>query len=437
MNNSKKLRKKVAFFGHFGMGNFGNESTLRAILCHISRLLPDAELSSITTGPEGTMAIHHIEAVPISETLLKSWKPGNPLTRLIRTFTVGMISEVYRWAKGFMTLWHTDMLIVPGTGLLTDAYGLLSWGPYNLFKWSLIAKLCRCKLLFVSVGAGPIYGRFARWLVKSALSLADFRSYRDRASAQYLESIGFSTTNDRVFPDLAFSLPAAVMEYPLVKTSRRPIIGLGLMSYAGKYSVPNPRNETYLAYLNSLATVVKWLVGQRYDVNLTIGNFWDMPVKQEFRRLLKEQLSEVDERHIIDEPISCVEQLLPQLAAADIVVATRYHSVLLALLNNKPVIALSFHPKCASLMDAMGLSEYSLDMNTLNSNTLIEKILDLEKNAAELKPLIRRKTEEFRQALDEQYKLVFRDILGHKEGNRGRTETHESSNPNREITVSQ
>ena len=98
------------------------------------------------------------------------------------------------------------MLIVPGTGLLTDAYGLFGWGPYSLFKWSLLAKACRCKLLFVSVGAGPIYGALGRWFVKSALSLADFRSYRDDSTKQYLKSIGFHSDNDRVCPDLVFSL---------------------------------------------------------------------------------------------------------------------------------------------------------------------------------------------------------------------------------------
>src|SRR5207245_1493100 len=137
--------------------------------------------------------------------------------------------------------------------------------------------------------------------------------------------------------------------------------------------------------------------------------FFYKTVKHEFRRLLKEQVSEADEEHIIDEPISCVEHLLIQLAATDIVVATRYHTVLLALLNNKPVVALSFHPKCASLMDAMGLSQYCLDINTLDSNILIEKIRDLQKNASQLKPLIRLKTEEFRKALDEQYELIFNE----------------------------
>jgi polysaccharide pyruvyl transferase WcaK-like protein/chemotaxis methyl-accepting protein methylase len=410
MKNYKKLPRRIAFFGHFGMGNFGNESTLRAILYHVRRFLPDARLSCIATGPEDTTAIHNIKAIPISEKLFKSWKPRNPLVRLVRRFSVGVMSEIYRWAKTIRILRQTDMLIVPGTGLLTDAYGLLDWGPYNLFRWSLSAKLCRCKLLFVSVGAGPIYGVFGRWLVKSALSLADFRSYRDISSAQYLKSIGFSTRNDRVYPDLAFSLPDAVITDHAAMHDGKPVIGLGLMSYAGKYSVPNPRSETYLSYLNSLTGVVKWLVRQQYDVNLTIGNFFDMPVKHEFRRMLQEQLSEAEEEYIIDEPISCVEHLLRELAATDIVVATRYHTVLLALLNNKPVVALSFHPKCASLMDAMGLSEYCLDIHTLNSDCLIEKIRDLEKNASNLKPLIRDKTEEFRKALDEQYDLIFNGL---------------------------
>ena len=53
----------------------------------------------------------------------------------------------------------TDMLIIPGTGLLTDAYGLSAWGPYNVFKWSLVAKFRGCKVLFVSVGVGPLTAR--------------------------------------------------------------------------------------------------------------------------------------------------------------------------------------------------------------------------------------------------------------------------------------
>ena len=299
------------------------------------------------------------------------------------------------------------MLIIPGTGLLTDAYGLVSWGPYNMFKWSLVAKACHCKVLFVSVGAGPIYGALGRFFVKSALCLADFRSYRDKSTMQYLKGIGLRADNDRIYPDLVFSLPGAAIPNQDTKKSRRPVVGLGLMEYAGKYSVSRPSTGVYVAYLENLVKVVRWLLAHEYDVRLLSGDVGDMRVRQEFRALLRERLSVRDEGHIIDEPIVSVENLLSQIAATDIVVATRFHNVVLALLCNKPVISISFHHKCESLMSAMGLSGYCLDINELKADRLIEKLCDLEKNSSKLKPLIREKIGEFRKELDEQYKFIF------------------------------
>jgi polysaccharide pyruvyl transferase WcaK-like protein len=403
-------RKKIAFFGHFDSNNFGNESTLRAILYHLRCFQPDAEVTCICTGPEVTAATHHIEAIPLAETFVKSWVPRNPVIRVLRKVCIGLPSEPYRWIKGLIRLRRTDMLIVPGTGLLTDAYGLLSWGPYNLLKWSLIAKVCRCKLLFVSVGAGPIYGTLGRCFVKLVLSLAAFRSYRDNSTMQYLDGIGFRAGNDRVYPDLVFSLPEAMIPHQHANRSCRSVVGLGVMAYPGKYSVSKPSDATYLAYLESLVTTVRWLLAHEYDVRLLSGDLEDMHAWQAFRDLLRGRLSVCDQGHVIDEPICSVEDLLAQIVATDIVVATRFHNVLLALLCNKPVISISFHHKCESLMSAMGLSEYCLDINDLKADRLIEKFCDLQTNADRMKPQIREKAKEFREALDEQYKYIFTNL---------------------------
>jgi polysaccharide pyruvyl transferase WcaK-like protein len=409
MKDLEKRRKKIAFFGHFDSSNFGNESTLQAILYNLRRYQPDAEVICISTGHEATVATHQIEAIPISETFV-TWFPRNQLLRVVRNVFIGIPSELNRWVRGLMRLRHTDMLIIPGTGLLSDAYGLrVGWGPYNVFKWSLMAKVCRCKLLFVSVGAGPIYGALGRCFVKSALSLADFRSYRDNSTMQYLKGIGFRSDNDRVYPDLVFSLPETVIPHQDPKKSDRTVVGLGLMQDAGKYSTPRPSNEIYLTYSENLVSLMRWLLARENDVRLLIGDLVDVPTRQEFRGLLSKGLSVCDEGHIIDEPVLSVEGLLSQIAATDIVVATRFHNVLLALLCEKPVISISFHHKCESLMSAMGLSAYSLDINALKAGMLIEKFCDLEANAAKLKPLIREKVIEYRKALDDQYKFIFKE----------------------------
>jgi len=403
------IQKKFCFFGHFGSDNFGNESTLQAILYHLRQVFPDAKFACICSRPETLAATQNIQAFPISGMVVKAWTRRGRVVALLRKVLVGVPSELYRWLIAFNTLRGACVLIIPGTGLLTDAYGVFGWGPwpYNLFKWSLIAKLRGCGILFISVGVGPIYSTLGRCFVKAALSMADFRSYRDEASMAYLKDIGFRTNSDRLYPDLVFSLPEILIPHDGEKRRGRPVVGLGVMSYAGKYSIENPSDVIYRDYLDNLVIFARWLLVHDYDIRLIIGEVSDRDVSEEFKSLLRASLGAYDGERIIDQPALSVEQLLPQIAATDIVVATRFHNVLLALVLNKPVISVSFHHKCASLMSEMGLSRYCHDINHMNADRLIEQFQDLKRNAERLKPLIRQRVEQSRKALDEQYSLIF------------------------------
>jgi polysaccharide pyruvyl transferase WcaK-like protein len=405
--NRKCLR--ISFFGHFGTLNLGNESTLQAILCHFRHLLPGARVTCICTEPEAVAAAYHIEAIPIRRNVVGPWKMHGLVTRWLRKLIVGIPMELYRWFEAYRRTENTDMLIIPGTGLLTDAYGLLNWGPYDLFKWSLISKLRGCKILFLSVGAGPVHSALGKFFVKFALSLASFRSYRDEASMKYLRAIGVPTDGDRVYPDLVFSLARSLIPDQTVKRGTQHLVGLGLMLYAGKYSVKSPTTATNTAYLDNLVVFANRLLLQGYDIRLLIGDACDdQQITREFKSLLRTQVAAYDDDRIVDEPAHSTEQLLSQIAETDVVVATRFHNVLLALLLNKPVIAISFHHKCAALMEQMGLSEYCHDINHMNSDRLIEQFQELERNAEKLKPLIRENVEQARKALDEQYNLIFK-----------------------------
>jgi polysaccharide pyruvyl transferase WcaK-like protein len=396
--------KRVAFFGHFDGTNFGNESTFQAILYRLRSLEPGIEITCISDGHEAAAENYGIEAIPLSYIKSRS-RGGSVLVKAIR----GLPSEFYGWVKGFIALSRTHMLIVPGTGLLTDAYGLRGWGPYNSFKWSILAKLRGCKLLYVSVGAGPFYSRLGRFLVKSALSLADFRSYRDNSTKHALENIGFRADNDSIYPDLAFSLPNSMLMHSDTEDNKRPVVGIGVMIYAEKYSVADPTPETQQTYLDILAKFTTWLIDQDNDVRLLVGDLADLDAKQKFTDILSAALPESDSSHVIDEPIHSVENLLSQISKTDIVVATRFHNVLLALLCNKPVVAISFHHKCESLMAAMGLSDYCLDIHSLKIEVLIEKFNELRANAHKWRPIIKENAERFRHELDKQYEIIFGD----------------------------
>lgn len=398
---------KVSFFGHFGSSNSGNESTLLAILARLRALSPESEFSCICTNPDAVVARDGIEAVPITTRDARIWDRDVSLGRRMLTTFVGVGAELGQYARAFRKLKGTDMLIVPGTGLVTDALGIYDWGPYNLFKWALMAKFRRSKVLFVSIGAGPLDGAVGRFLAKAALSLADYRSYRDKASRDYLSEIGFRTTGDSVYPDLVFSLPEEFLSsYHARSDGTRRIVGLGLMTYPGKYSAADPRPETYSAYLESLGDFAAWLLEHDYNIRLLLGDS-DTIVIDNFRSVVRARLGSYDEGRIIDHPIASVQDVLSELAATDIVVATRFHNVLLALLLNKPVVAISFHHKCSSLMRQMKLSEYCHEIHGMDVDRLIDQFSKLEQNRQAVKSAIGDGVEEARMALDEQYDFLF------------------------------
>lgn len=391
----------IAFFGHFNSTNFGNECSLQAALYNIRRIYPNSRFICITDDHENAAKADDIEAIPVDRSFFNTWIAKTSLGRFACKAILGPAAELRRWISGFTALRRAQMLIIPGTGLLTDVFGLKGGGPYSLFRWAVIAKLCGCRLLFLSVGVGPLYSRRGRFFVKSALRLADFRSYREISSRQYLASIGFDASRDPVYPDLAFSLPIPTSPPSKSKTQE---IGLGVMTYAGNYSVPNPSASTDQDYWNKLTQFSRWLISKGYKVRPLIGDTVDAPARDHFVQLLVEDAKQNEKSAIIDEPVTSFESLSAALTTSDFVVATRFHNVLLALLGGKPVIAISFHHKCASLMSAMGMAAYCLDIHGFDSDTLAQTFELLTADAKDIKAQIVQKVHEFRGELDDQYK---------------------------------
>jgi polysaccharide pyruvyl transferase WcaK-like protein len=160
-------------------------------------------------------------------------------------------------------------------------------------------------------------------------------------------------------------------------------------------------------YLKKLVVFGEWLLKHEYDIRLLTGDLGDRQVVEEFKCLLSARIGVYAGYRIVDNPVSSVDELLSELSATDIVVATRFHNILLALVLNKPVISISFHHKCASLMKEMGLSKYCYDIDHMNPGELIEQFQEAERNAATLKSVIGEKVEQSRKVLAEQYAHIF------------------------------
>jgi polysaccharide pyruvyl transferase WcaK-like protein len=426
-------RKRVALFGHFGAGNLGNEATLQAMVYNLRRRLPNVEISCICPQPENMAPEYNISAVPI-RAAFPTWKPsrvsskddrrsrtpsGNVsgterelhrarLRAAFRIFASPFL-EVYRLFNGIDKLRETDLLVMPGTGMLGD-YAITALGlHYDIFRWTAIAKLCGCKVMFVSVGGGPIRHALSRWFVRAALALSDYVSYRDPSSKDYLKAIGVDVRNHAVYPDLAFGLPGTVAPSHQGSCREGAVIGVGVVNYHDRLGRSSDVGRVYREYLERLASFVIRLLQRGYIVRVLVGDFvWDQAVRQDLRRALEERGVKYEGGRIIDEPASSVDELLTQLSSVDVVVSSRFHNLLLALTLGKPVMAIAYHEKFQPLMDAVGLGEYCRHIEHIDVDELIGKIVKLHENASTIRLQIEREIENCGRALDEQYERILK-----------------------------
>jgi polysaccharide pyruvyl transferase WcaK-like protein len=227
--------------------------------------------------------------------------------------------------------------------------------------------------------------------------LAHHRSYRDEASKQYLREIGFNTNHDFVYPDVVFGLSTGGL-VSSVRDGQRRIVGLGIKDYG------STEPEAFREYLNTMAAFVSWLQGQGYTVRLLIGDIhYDSSVIEEFVGVLRSRNIPADAPLLIAEPTMTVEELLRQVGGTEAVISARYHNLVLGLIQNKPVIALSDHAKLDSLVTDFGLAQYLLPLRNLSSDVLIDRFKQLENDMERLRPHLEAELEKYRHALDALY----------------------------------
>jgi polysaccharide pyruvyl transferase WcaK-like protein len=431
---------RIVFYGNFGAGNLGNEVTLQTAIEQTLARLPHAKLLCICTNPDDVRARHGIAAAPsLSRDSGWSWSDldlkqarndsedarpdsrgpagrrprsrrlGSKLARLGRIAFRRAPRELAHWYRMLRVMAGSDVLLIPGTGIVTDSgCGSLGW-PYDMFKLTVLARLCGRRVIFLSVGAGPFRHRLGCWFIRRSLGLAHYRSYRDVDSKRRLEDIGFNTAHDVVYPDLVFGLSRGHLAAKRTGTESPHIVGLGLKDYATP--VDEADAKSYRKYLGVMADFVVWLQVRGHTVRLIIGDAqYDTRVREDLITVLEARGAGAKGPLLLSDPVPSIDELLGQLRETDAVISPRFHNLVLALMLNKPVIALSDLPKVDALLVDLGLGRFCLPLDGLNTEELTGRFVQLQNDADNLKPYIRDVVEKYRHSVDEQYATVYANI---------------------------
>jgi polysaccharide pyruvyl transferase WcaK-like protein len=434
-DSSGPVRKfeKIGLLHHIGGGNLGDDATQAALLQNIRRRWPHAQIFGFSMNPEDTLRRHGIPSYAIRRTtwalgytaavenevtfksktkgLLSQCPPFLKLIKLVNTVAVrtprALLREAAFLRHSFQTLKSFDLLIINGGGQLTEWTG--PWGfLYTIFKWVALARLANVKCVFLNVGAGPLTRPLSKFFARRALSLATYVSFRDEDSRSLAQRIGFAGTS-HVFPDSAYSLAIPTAAVPGgIKRPPKTIVGVSPMPYCDPRIFPEKDQSAYDAYIRKLGRFSSWLVGNECSVALFGSDIGIDPLAvDDLLNALRRGGDTAVSGSVITEQVSSGEELLFKMSRMDYVVTSRFHGVVFAHLLNKPVVAISHHPKVAALMDEMGLAEYCVDIRRFDLNLLTETFSTLVRNHDEIKDRMAQKLVSYRHRLTGQFDDLF------------------------------
>ncbi|MFE2992024.1 polysaccharide pyruvyl transferase family protein [Streptomyces sp. NPDC059262] len=380
---------RIGVFGLLGSGNLGNDGSLEAVLGYLRAEHPDAVVDALCGGPEAVTARFGIPATRLH------WYAGEyrtaSRTGAIAAKGLGKLVDVVRTAAWVR---RHDVVIVPGMGVLEATLPLRPWGfPYSLFLLCASGRLLRTRVALVSVGAAEIGNRPTRALVRWSARLATYRSYRDAHSRDAMRAIGVDTARDKVYSDLAFALPTPEAGAP--SGSPGPVC-VGVMDFHGSNDDRARADEIHRRYLDGMTRFVRTLVEEGRQVRLLTGDTCDAPVVATI-------LDAVDSPLVTAAEPSSLADLMKEMAAADTVVATRYHNLICALKACTPTLALSYAAKSDALMDRMGLGAYCHPAREVDADRLLEQFRALEKRSADLRQTLAERNLAAARQLEDQF----------------------------------
>lgn len=419
MNAPQQKLAKIAILHHTGGGNLGDDAIMDVVIDNIRHRWPDAEIAAFSMNPEDTSRRHGIRAWPIrrhtwdigynstpkeaAQNKKRSWfgTTTNPAIRIPRA----LLQEAAFLLRSRRILRSFDTLIVSGGGQLTERSGPWSF-PYAIFVWVLMARAARVRRVFLNIGAGPLRHPLSKFFVRRSLYLGNYISFRDVQSQALATAIGF-TGKSRVCPDNVYSLDIALPKAP-ADTREGPVVGVAPMPWP----FCDPREHAgenlqalYDDYLVRFGAFAASVVRYSCSIELFGSDTGADPASiEDLRNVLRT-------RHGIDtppyQPVDSVQALLTRMAAMDYVVTCRFHGVVLAHILNKPVLAVSHHPKVADLMSALGLSQYCFDIQTFDPNRLADAFASLVDHTQEVKASMAASLADYRARAAQQFDQLF------------------------------
>lgn len=399
--------RPLALLGLFGIGNIGNEASLAAGIAAARRQRSHPDVIVVAGDPDPVGRQHGVAAVPIS---MAARVPSfDHLPRPVRLLLRPLV-EVARWLSAYRFLRSVDALVVPGTGILDDFGVTPQQMPYDLLRWSAVARLAGRPWAMVGVGAGPIDHPLSRRLMRRAVKNARLVTYRDEESRAFMARLGAPGRADAVQPDVAFALPRPERREPVDGAPRE--IGLGVMAYYGWGNDPIAGQAVFASYIASMTEIARRILASGHAVRLLIGEQTDIRAAEQVTTALGSRASARMGHTVLFEPITTFGELMAQIARTEAVVATRYHNVIAGLMTATPTISIGYADKNRAVMSSFGLEQYCHHVDAVDVDAVERDLVAALDRGPHLRATMRDTAERLARQVDARFDATFEELVG-------------------------
>lgn len=306
MTNSK--RELIVISGYYGFNNLGDEAILEELLLELEELTDRKNILVLSNNPESTKARYDVRAA-------NRWK-------------LSAIAAELR---------HCRLFISGGGGLFQDTASVRSIIYYG--GLILLARVMGAKVLVYAQGLGPLSRPGSDILTRAALKQAHCISVRDDDSFALLKKWGIAAklTCDPVWKLSPGNLPA---DFAALDMDLGRYFGVSLREGGGF-------SEEHIKHLAEALSLS--LPADYRAVLLPLQKELDDPPLAIFKREWEER-----GRRILPLPTDRLvlpSQWLNLCGKLDFIVGMRLHSLIMALNQGRPVVAISYDPKVEKVIE--------------------------------------------------------------------------------------
>ena len=267
-----------------------------------------------------------------------------------------------------------DLVVAIGGGYLFSNLGAFLY----LFPIIYAKVIAKRKVVFLCHSIGSLLDPFTRSFVRIVLERADAIVLREKTSYQYVKnSLKLRNKNLVLANDMAFLFARRSRQR---STKSHDVVGMNIRNWFFN----DPRQ--FDNYFRSMVETAERLITHGYRVCLVpfgyiLGREDDMTPSRLLKECIRPALrNQVEILNIRDMSAASILDLFGNLGFR-FFIGTRVHSNVASWLSGVPTIAISYlHFITHGLAKDMQIERYVVDVESINSTTLMEKVMQLDRD---------------------------------------------------------